>query len=458
MALLQVPSRRVPVAVAGSNGRGPSIVRSSAERACRTGSLSDSARGEGTIRDPTRTNSSSPRSSRSRVSAWLVADGAGLSPPLDVETLEVRDLRFDGALSAGPLVFVSSNTATVSTLVVQESAVTGPMLVFEFGGTGVFALRDVRVTGSLGAAGLVVTAPGDVALSELLFEDDAFGGAQATLAFSVEAGGAVAISDSAVRRNRLDVGLASSVRWGSVTSDAAVEFDRVEVVGNESAPVVSLLHVHRPGANGSALVSLEDVALQADDGAALLLEDVEGFVDVSFSTFAGFDALVVEVDRDSDDAFGVEATDSVFVTGDPLVGITATRSTVLRPDQRDDAQWPQFTTWAPGLRPDWADLRPNGTCGVPGCPPLTGGAYVRLRPACGTPRWSSVDDCDRDRMYDSWEVLYFGSTTVTDGATDTDGDGKTEAEEHAAGTVPVDWDSDDDGVDDGLDPDPMRRP
>jgi hypothetical protein len=144
--------------------------------------------------------------------------------------------------------------------------------------------------------------------------------------------------------------------------------------------------------------------------------------------------------------------------GDPLVGITATRSTVLRPDQRDDAQWPQFTTWAPGLRPDWADLRPNGTCGVPGCPPLTGGAYVRLRPACGTPRWSSVDDCDRDRMYDSWEVLYFGSTTVTDGATDTDGDGKTEAEEHAAGTVPVDWDSDDDGVDDGLDPDPMRRP
>jgi hypothetical protein len=56
----------------------------------------------------------------------------------------------------------------------------------------------------------------------------------------------------------------------------------------------------------------------------------------------------------------------------------------------------------------------------------------------GLPLTEPADpDLDRDNMYDGWETLHFGSTDVSDGTTDYDGDGFTDAEEFLAGTQPT---------------------
>ncbi len=57
-------------------------------------------------------------------------------------------------------------------------------------------------------------------------------------------------------------------------------------------------------------------------------------------------------------------------------------------------------------------------------------------------------DSDSDGLLDSWELLYFGNLNQN-GSGDPDGDGRTNAEEFAAGTAPNDSDSDNDGLSDG---------
>lgn len=60
------------------------------------------------------------------------------------------------------------------------------------------------------------------------------------------------------------------------------------------------------------------------------------------------------------------------------------------------------------------------------------------------------DDSDADGLTDEWEVSNFGSVAATDGVTDSDGDGLTNAEEEAAATNPNNTDSDGDGYSDSL--------
>jgi len=46
-------------------------------------------------------------------------------------------------------------------------------------------------------------------------------------------------------------------------------------------------------------------------------------------------------------------------------------------------------------------------------------------------------DTDNDGLPDAWELRHFGSTTVTDGKPDSDGDGQSDLQEFRAGTEPV---------------------
>jgi len=63
-------------------------------------------------------------------------------------------------------------------------------------------------------------------------------------------------------------------------------------------------------------------------------------------------------------------------------------------------------------------------------------------------------DSDNDGLLDSWEQEKFGNLDQI-GTNDTDNDGLTNSEEYQAGTDPMDPDTDDDGIKDGSDPDPL---
>jgi len=66
----------------------------------------------------------------------------------------------------------------------------------------------------------------------------------------------------------------------------------------------------------------------------------------------------------------------------------------------------------------------------------------------------SDEDTDADGLSDDWERTYFGDLD-RDGSLDADGDLVTDAAEYAAGTNPVDPDTDDDGTNDDTDPFPL---
>jgi len=63
-------------------------------------------------------------------------------------------------------------------------------------------------------------------------------------------------------------------------------------------------------------------------------------------------------------------------------------------------------------------------------------------------------DSDSDGLPDGWELYHFGNLDQ-DGSDDADNDGSTNAEELAAGTNPVDRDTDGDTIPDGEDIDPL---
>lgn len=64
-------------------------------------------------------------------------------------------------------------------------------------------------------------------------------------------------------------------------------------------------------------------------------------------------------------------------------------------------------------------------------------------------------DDDNDTMLDAWEITYnLDPFDPSDAGLDGDTDNLTNVEEHAAGTIPTDPDTDDDGLLDGEDPDP----
>ena len=61
-------------------------------------------------------------------------------------------------------------------------------------------------------------------------------------------------------------------------------------------------------------------------------------------------------------------------------------------------------------------------------------------------------DGDGDGLYDGWETRHLGGTEVSDGLfADSDGDGKLDVDELAAGTDPASVDTDGDGTTDDLD-------
>jgi hypothetical protein len=66
-------------------------------------------------------------------------------------------------------------------------------------------------------------------------------------------------------------------------------------------------------------------------------------------------------------------------------------------------------------------------------------------------------DEDQDGLPDDWELEYFDSIESCNPEDDSDTDGLTNAEEHEAGTHPLDKDTDKDGLVDGEDPEPLIR-
>ncbi len=60
-----------------------------------------------------------------------------------------------------------------------------------------------------------------------------------------------------------------------------------------------------------------------------------------------------------------------------------------------------------------------------------------------------MEDADNDGLPDYWEENYFEDLTHT-GASDSDGDGLTDAQEFFHGTNPTLFDTEEDGVSDGL--------
>ncbi len=60
------------------------------------------------------------------------------------------------------------------------------------------------------------------------------------------------------------------------------------------------------------------------------------------------------------------------------------------------------------------------------------------------------DDSDSDGLPDEWEAQYFGSTTVSDGSGDADGDGLIDSAEYTAGLNPSNADTDGDGYSDSF--------
>ncbi len=67
-------------------------------------------------------------------------------------------------------------------------------------------------------------------------------------------------------------------------------------------------------------------------------------------------------------------------------------------------------------------------------------------------------DNDGDGIPDWWELQYFPSVAACDPGADSDSDGLDNLEEYNAGTHPLDDDTDDDGILDGADLDPLKPP
>ncbi|MEZ4525833.1 MAG: hypothetical protein R2941_07935, partial [Desulfobacterales bacterium] len=59
------------------------------------------------------------------------------------------------------------------------------------------------------------------------------------------------------------------------------------------------------------------------------------------------------------------------------------------------------------------------------------------------------EDSDKDGLPDYWEINYFGDLSP-DGNQDGDGDGLTDMEEYLTGTNPTLYDTEEDGLSDGL--------
>jgi len=76
---------------------------------------------------------------------------------------------------------------------------------------------------------------------------------------------------------------------------------------------------------------------------------------------------------------------------------------------------------------------------------------------CAGPVLADPVDEDQDGLPDDWEIEHFGSIESCNPGDDSDTDGLTNAEEHAAGTDPWVKDTDGDGVVDGEDPEPLIR-
>jgi hypothetical protein len=379
-------------------------------------------------------------------------DGEGLARALAVGIATVRDVTFDGTISATPLIGIrdAGTTSVLERITVLRSASSGPLLSFAASPGESLALAEVEIADSQGSAGLVVAGHSVVA-SRIRVEDSVFDGGFAGLGIDLYGReGSVTLDRASVRRNRVGGAGPSQDQWVSVDARGPLEVSATEIVGNVSRESLALLRLKRAEAS-TADIRLDRVALHAAMGTAVVLEDA-GPVTVAGATVVGFDVFGDVVRVEDDVAFGVdipvvEVRDSLFVTDAMPMGITLVDSEVY---PRFEPRSTPLVLYGPTVHYEFVDLRWSPRARADEI-----GAYAGLVSTCDG--WDLVDDCDGDGLYDSWERYFLGTLAET-GTGDRDADGLLDSEEHDGGTIPVDEDTDDDGAPDGSDAFPLGPP
>ncbi|MBN2163139.1 MAG: CotH kinase family protein [Pontiellaceae bacterium] len=244
---------------------------------------------------------------------------------------------------------------------------------------------------------------------------------------------------------------ASYIQTLSPTPDAANQPgpDGVKISGIMYNPV------SQPGINTDE--TLEYVSLKNDSNAAITFNElpdlpnpwrIAGGIEFSFpsdfSLASHADVFLVPFDPDVHPALKVAFcaeyslnTEAVQLLG-PYTGDLSDngeRIRLERPQASDDPESPEDISWIIVDEAVWLDQ-------LPWPREADGSGYALIRAGRnGTDplSWTTALDADNDRLMDSWEVLYFGSTNAIHGGADDDWDqdGASNYCEQLAGTDPT---------------------